>query len=402
MTSATDSPEPVDVSLLLDEMRAQVARRRTDGDYPADLEERLDRQFERVQPPVQRPGDAMDHMRTLRIALGQLDERRHFTPERIALTSGNRVREQYQRTVAHAVARQVAGVLEQVQEYVDVLGPILARTVAMLGDLDTFVHAELEEHLNAALYEVERREMSGSDVSGDLAALRTRVAVLEAERSLRLPFDEGVLHERFEGSQSELMDQAEHLSGLIGDRSPVLDLACGQGQLLEALVRREVTAEGVDGRSGLVAEARRRGLPARDGDPLLALEGSPDASLGAIVLADTVEHLAPQTLVDLISRAIVKLAPSGVLILAGDNPAAVLAAAQRAGSDPRRRGPVGPEYLSFLCSQVGFVHVDQLWSTTQRGSFEAVADDESELGPIRHVLYPPSRFTLVVGKNGRA
>lgn len=396
--SASASPEPVDVSLLLDELRAEVARRRVDGDYPADLEERLDRQFERVQPPA----EVVDHMRTLHIALGQLDERSHFTPERIALTSSSRVREQYQRAVAQAVVRQVAGVLNQVQEYVDVLGPILERTVAVLGDLHVFVHDEFEKHLNAALYDVERREMAGSDVSGDLAALRTRVAVLEAERSLRLPFDEGALHERFEGGPSELMDRAQHLSGLIGNRTPVLDLACGQGQLLEVLMRREVTAEGVDTRSGLVAEARRRDLPARDADPLLALEATPDASLGAVVLGDTVEHLAPQNLVDLISLATVKLAADGVLILVGDNPAAVLAAAQRAGADPRRRGPVGPEYLSFLCSQVGFVHCDLHWSTTPGRSLETVAGDDSELGPIRDVLYPPSRFTLVAGRNDRA
>ncbi|MGI8753234.1 MAG: class I SAM-dependent methyltransferase [Acidimicrobiales bacterium] len=400
MTSSTDSPEPVDVALLLDELRSRVVQRRIDGDYPPDIEERLNHQLERVRPPAE--VEAQDPLTTLRIALSQLKDRSHFTPERIALSSTSRVREQYQRAMAQAVARQVSGVLEQVQEYVEVLGPILDRTVALLGDLDTFVHDELEEHLNAALYDVERRELAGSDVSGDLSALRARVAVLEAERSLRLPFDEGALHEHLQGSQAELMDQARHLSELIGDRTPVLDLACGQGQLLEVLAQREVPSEGVDVRSDLVAEARRRGLPARVADPLVALEEAPDGSLGALVLAGTVEHLAPQSLVDLISRAPVKLASGGVLILAGANPAAVVSAAQRAGWDPRRRGTVGPEYLSFLCLQVGFAGADLHWSTPPRETSETLADSQSDRGRIRQVLFPPARFTLVAARRDRS
>lgn len=395
MATPSDSPQPVDVADVLNELRDRVARRRADGEYPADLEDRLERQFSRSRPAVE-----VDHLVTLRIELNQLGDRSHFTTDRIPLTSSSRFGEHYHRMIGQAIGRQVAGALEQVQEFADVLRPLLEHSVDKLTDLDRFVH-DVESELHAGLDELDSRRTAGHDLIGELAALRARVAVLEGEQSLRVPFDERALQERFEGSQAELMDRARHVGELIGHRAPVLDLACGQGGLLEVLAERRVDAEGVDVRSGLVAQALQRGLPARNADPLVAVTEAADASLGAVILADGVEHLAPQTLVDLISAAASKLTNDGVLILAADNPAAVLDAARRAGSDPRRRGPIGPEYLSFVCTQAGFARCDLYWTAAPTGPFATIDGPAAELaGRLREVLYPPARFLLVAGQAG--
>ncbi len=391
---STNGAESFDVAEIVDDLRLRVDRRRAQGDYPPDLEDRMSRHFERVRNhPVYE-----DHLPSLRQAISELDLRSQFTPDRIASSSKSRVGEHYHRLIAQAVARQVAGILDQVQSYVDAVRPILELGVAQLEDLEEFVHQDLAGHVDAALDRLGRREVAGDDIPGELAALRTRVAALEAERSLQAPFDETRLHDRFEGDPAEMADRARHVSELVGGRGPVLDLACGRGELLEVLTAEGVAARGVDGRSDLVAGAVRQGLPAGQHEALPALDEADGASLGAVVMAEGLESLDAQSIADLVTVAATKLAAGGVLILAADNPAAALAAASRAGADPRRRGPLSPEYLSFLCEQVGLTRRDLHWSPTPTGPIRvgageaAVADLVSQLNEL---LFPPTRFTLV-------
>jgi len=395
--AGTERAGPAEVAGLVEELRLRVEQRRIAGEYPRDIEDRLAHHFERVVSHAE-PGDHLDE---LRAAVMEFRAVGAFSAERIEVASKHRMGEHYHRLVAQAVSRQVAGVLAQIQDFADKLRPVLEASAAQLEILDDFLRHDMAGRLDAALEGLERRELDPGDPAGELAALRTRVAVLEADRAWPGSVDERALQDRFEGDRTQRLESAGHLHELIGDRVGIVDLACGRGELLEILGP-GAAARGFDTRAALVADAAARGLAAQAGEPLESLGALPDASLGAVVMAGRIDQLDPQSLIDLVSLATAKLGPGGVVVLGAENPAALIHAAEGAGSDPLRREPIGPRYLSFLCGHAGFTRVDLHWSTIiPPGALSAGADAGGALGDLvrqlNATLFPPTRFTLVAG-----
>lgn len=138
------------------------------------------------------------------------------------------------------------------------------------------------------------------------------------------------------------------------ERGPVIDLGCGRGEFLGLMRERGIAARGVDADPAMVAHCRERGFEAAAGDLLAELEGSPDGGLGGVFSAQTIEHLPPDALVQLMALAHRKLAPGGLLVLETINPECLTALGGSYTRDLTHRQPVHPETAAFLARSAGF------------------------------------------------
>jgi len=183
-----------------------------------------------------------------------------------------------------------------------------------------------------------------------LVRMRDERAYLELER-------------RFRGTEEEIRQRVHHylprLTGA-GKRGPVLDLGCGRGEALAALVEAGLEARGVDASASMVARCHERGLDATRGDLFKLLAATPEGSLGAVVSFHVIEHLPAATLERLVRLAFRALAPGGVLILETPNPLSVLVAARSFWLDPTHQRPVHPDSLELLVRLAGFEPVERL------------------------------------------
>lgn len=141
-------------------------------------------------------------------------------------------------------------------------------------------------------------------------------------------------------SQADAVDAALELAA-VGDGVHLLDLGCGDGQVLLAAARRGATVAGVEADADLVAEAQQHlaaaGVDAdvRHGDLF-----DPDVDIAADVLFS---YLAPATL----QRLLPRIAATGARLVTVDFDVPGLVPAKRSGAArlyrlPGRRRVVGP------------------------------------------------------------
>jgi methionine biosynthesis protein MetW len=84
-----------------------------------------------------------------------------------------------------------------------------------------------------------------------------------------------------------------HIAALLERRTKVLDLGCGDGDLLALLARdREVRGFGVEISAAGVQTCLRRGLAAVQGDIAETLAEYPDGSFDTVILSHTLQELA--------------------------------------------------------------------------------------------------------------
>jgi glycosyltransferase involved in cell wall biosynthesis/SAM-dependent methyltransferase len=133
----------------------------------------------------------------------------------------------------------------------------------------------------------------------------------------------------------------------------VLDLGCGRGEFLEALIARGIGARGADLDESMVARCREKDLDVQLADAATYLRALDDGSVPAMFAAQVVEHLGAEQLTELLDLMRRKLAPGGLAIIEtvnGHNPAALKAF----WTDPTHHHPLYPEVLLALCRLAGF------------------------------------------------
>jgi SAM-dependent methyltransferase len=148
---------------------------------------------------------------------------------------------------------------------------------------------------------------------------------------------------------------------LVG-RGPVLDLACGRGELLELLGEQGIVASGVDPDEELVAVAVSRGLPAEAGAAAEALGRVDDSSVGAVVMLRAVERLTGEAMIDLVALSARKVGSGGRIVVEALDPSSP-AALSAAARDPSHVRLFHPDCLTFLFREAGFAEV-----AVERGS----------------------------------
>ena len=133
----------------------------------------------------------------------------------------------------------------------------------------------------------------------------------------------------------------------------VLDLGCGRGEFLEALIARGIGARGADMDESMVARCVEKGLDVRLADAASHLRELVDGSVPAMFAAQVVEHLSAQQLSELLALMQRKLAPAGMAIMETVNPHNP-AAMKAFWTDTTHHHPLFPEVLLALCRLAGF------------------------------------------------
>jgi SAM-dependent methyltransferase len=168
--------------------------------------------------------------------------------------------------------------------------------------------------------------------------------------------------DRFRGSDDDIREKLRTYVPLFAGARDVLDVGCGRGEFLALLEAAGIAARGVDANREMVATARERGLDVVESDALAHLESLPDGSLGGLMAAQLVEHLAPPYLVRLLATAYEKLRPGAPLVVETINPACWLAFFSSYIRDFTHAQPIHPETLQYLLQANGFGRVTLQYS----------------------------------------
>ena len=232
----------------------------------------------------------------------------------------------------HAHLRELAGTLvryaQRVQPLVDARGRVASALATTRSEL--------------VLEAFDRRLESLGRRSEGLAALRDRLAAMAEEirmlrSSLAVPVagdGSGATEATSATSRQRLKERVERLR----DTTPVMELGCGPGDLLQCLRTAGVAARGVDPDAGAVRQCREKDLDVTEGDPVDVLKEQPDESLGGVFAAGLAERLAPGSLTALLAESHRTLRPGGLLLL--------------------EAGPsLHPDTLRFLATAAGFTDV---------------------------------------------
>jgi 2-polyprenyl-3-methyl-5-hydroxy-6-metoxy-1,4-benzoquinol methylase len=168
--------------------------------------------------------------------------------------------------------------------------------------------------------------------------------------------------DRFRGSDEEIREKLRAYVQLFAGAGDVLDIGCGRGEFLALLKDAGVSARGVDTNQEMVATACERGLDAVHADALAFLDALPDGSLGGLMAAQVVEHLAPPYLSRLLAVAFQKLRAGAPIVIETINPACWLAFFSSYIRDITHAQPVHPETLQYLLQANGFGSVTLRYS----------------------------------------
>jgi SAM-dependent methyltransferase/glycosyltransferase involved in cell wall biosynthesis len=134
---------------------------------------------------------------------------------------------------------------------------------------------------------------------------------------------------------------------------PVLDIGCGQGEMLDLLRDAGINARGIDLDAGMVARATANGLEVERADALEYLPNQHEGSLGAVFAAQVVEHIPWPSLHDLLVQVRTALRGDGILIAETVNPHC-LESLKAFWLDPTHQHPIFPEAMLVFCQTAGF------------------------------------------------
>lgn len=212
---------------------------------------------------------------------------------------------------------------------------------------------------------------------------------------------------RFRGDRDLLRERLAGYVELFAGLSPVVDLGCGRGELLELLGERGIAARGVEGNTQAVASCRARGLDVVEGDLLDFLKEQPAASLGGVFAAQVVEHLPPAVLQHALAEARRVLRKDGLLVLETVDVRSVLAFHEVYLRDLTHITPLHPDTLRFLAAAQGFTDVrvemrspvdaaSRLQEVPAGGLPPRVAQALNEnVARLNALLYGPQEYVLI-------
>lgn len=156
-----------------------------------------------------------------------------------------------------------------------------------------------------------QRDGSGNETSrfGTSETSLTHAAEMPYES-----FDYFMFEHQFRGPVAEIRRrQSVYLELFLGKES-VLDLGCGRGEFVELLSENGVKIIGVDNNQDMIDFCLDRGLRVVRADIFDYLNSLPDASLDGIFVAQVVEHLPPEEILNLIKVCGDKLKGGGVVV----------------------------------------------------------------------------------------
>jgi glycosyltransferase involved in cell wall biosynthesis/2-polyprenyl-3-methyl-5-hydroxy-6-metoxy-1,4-benzoquinol methylase len=157
----------------------------------------------------------------------------------------------------------------------------------------------------------------------------------------------------FRGSEARVRGLDRAYVDVLRGHAPVLDAGCGRGELLDVLRDAGIEAHGADADEAMVAACRSKGHRVEHGDVNEVLAARDEASLGAVIATQVIEHLPYSALMRFLELALARLRPGGLLVVETVNPHCLFAF-KGFWIDPTHEHPLFPEVVLTLCRIVGF------------------------------------------------
>jgi SAM-dependent methyltransferase len=176
---------------------------------------------------------------------------------------------------------------------------------------------------------------------------------------------------RLRGPTEEVRERQRPYVELLRDQGPVLDIGCGRGELLTLLRDAGIEARGVDADADMVAYASGEGVEVEQADALAHIGGLENATLGAVVALQLVEHLPPAALVALFEQAARVLRPGGLLLLETINPVSP-AALRNYFADLTHAQPLVAETLELLVREADFGTIEIRYLNPPEAEFREI------------------------------
>jgi 2-polyprenyl-3-methyl-5-hydroxy-6-metoxy-1,4-benzoquinol methylase len=249
--------------------------------------------------------------------------------------------------------------LQKITAFVESKDRLIAATAAARLDRHEQLLAQLPE-IQTQLAVLQRATQM---LTRSVDSRQSAVGSPQSTAAAALPDYQYVAFEdRFRGSDEDIREKLRGYVPIFAGAGDVLDIGCGRGEFLALLKDAGVNARGVDTNREMVATARERGLDVTQADALACLESLPDGSLGGLMAAQVVEHLAPPYLSRLIAAAFQKLRPGAPIVVETINPACWLAFFSSYIRDFTHAQPIHPETLQYLLQANGFGRVTLQYS----------------------------------------
>lgn len=295
-----------------------------------------------------------------------------------------------------AVLERQDAVFQTIEQRMAELERLCFDKVATLqGEVEQRTLPTTLERQDAAFHTVEQCLAKFERVCFDkVDALEEKVEqrVMDVHRSLTERMDDLDDVIPFTDQDYELLQQTAHVTHLsagaadelfgplikrwLGGSRRVLDIGCGNGQMLGVLERHGFEATGVDLNSCAVQSCLERGLNAIHAEALEFLANQDAGAFDAMVCLHMVEHLRNRQLLALLCEAQRVLSPSGVFIVETPKVASLSTLSQYYFIDPTHRLPRHHDLFKFLMKLAGFTKIrvedvigDEDLSKLDRSSF---------------------------------
>jgi 2-polyprenyl-3-methyl-5-hydroxy-6-metoxy-1,4-benzoquinol methylase len=180
--------------------------------------------------------------------------------------------------------------------------------------------------------------------------------------------------EVFRGPESVIRDRQRVYLPLLRQRSRVVDLGCGRGEMLDLLKEAGVAAVGVDADTDMVRYCRSKGHVVEQRDVVEFLREQAPHSIEAFFSAQVIEHLPFEVFKEFLALCRSRLSAGGVLIAETVNPHS-LEAFKTFHTDLTHQRPIFPEVALTLCQLAGFEEARIMFPL---GSGELEADRRSQ------------------------
>ena len=257
----------IDLPRILREIDEEVRARRASGDFPPGMERELDLVFARFAPAAA-SGDDLDSL------VEAADRTSFIDPDPPVASKIPAV------TILKRVERKLLGwFFRFLAQQVTAFGGVVVQALRLVG-----------KRLEAL----------------EDAVPTTNPAVVEVSRSVNAPVTAGPLTDAI----------VAHLRSTTGR---VLVGECGDGSLLRRMDGLDVY--GIEPHGSLAESVAMTGLDVRESELLDHLRGVEDGALGAAVLAGAVDRAPLPTKLAVVERVATALAPGGLLVVIGTDPA---------------------------------------------------------------------------------